>query len=99
MGIVFLTYYGLYLPSGVDSLLTYDLAIKHYVYRITNMLFFANALLNPLIYSGQSKDFNLAFRKTLGINRKHSEQLQQTNTLSHANRSQHCSAAVKSSHS
>ena len=50
MAIVFITYYGLYLPSGVDSFLVYDVTIKHYVYRVTNMLFFMNALLNPIIY-------------------------------------------------
>ncbi len=70
MALVIGSYYLLYLPATIESLFTYDEKAKFYVSRLCYFLFFANALVNPFIYSGQSSEFNAAYRKMLGLKPK-----------------------------
>ena len=46
MGLVIGTYYGLYLPSGLNYFLDYDQRIKYYIYYVLNLIFFMNALVS-----------------------------------------------------
>ena len=62
MGIVLGTYYFLYLPGVIETSIKYDNDIKFYISKLVVILFFANSLINPVIYAWQNKDFNAAFR-------------------------------------
>ena len=70
MALVIVTYYALYLPALIESLIDYNVRVKFYVNKAVLMLFFTNALINPFIYSGQSVEFNAAYRKILRIKKK-----------------------------
>lgn len=67
MVIVVVTYYLLYVPALIEGFLNYDVTAKFYVNKLCNFLFFANALVNPFIYSGQSSEFNAAYRRVLRL--------------------------------
>ena len=70
MALVIVTYYSLYLPALIESFIHYDVRVKFYVNKVVLTLFFTNALINPFIYSGQSMEFNGAYRKVLRIQKK-----------------------------
>ena len=68
MALVVGSYYLLYLPASIESFINYDPKMEYYVTSICNFVFFMNALINPFIYSWQSRDFNTAYRKLLRMN-------------------------------
>ena len=61
------TYYGFFLPTIVNSFLQYDVTVKDYVSPFLVVIFFLNAIVNPVIYAWMNKDFNEAFKKILRI--------------------------------
>ena len=61
------TYYGFYLPAFVEFIVDYDQNIKRYFSHILGVIFYFNALLNPVIYAWMNKDFRNAFGKILRI--------------------------------
>ena len=60
-------YYGFFLPTIVNSFLQYDVTVKDYVSPFLVVIFFLNAIVNPVIYAWMNKDFNEAFKKILRI--------------------------------
>ena len=70
MALVIVIYYVLYLPALIESSIQYDVTVKFYVSKVVLVLFFTNALINPIIYSRQSIEFNAAYRKILKIKKK-----------------------------
>ena len=65
MTILMGTYYGFFLPTIVNSFLQYDVTVKDYVSPFLVVIFFLNAIVNPVIYAWMNKDFNEAFKKIL----------------------------------
>ena len=61
------TYYGFFLSPFLDFIVDYDPNIKRYLTHIVGVVFYFNALLNPVIYAWMNKDFRNAFRKILRI--------------------------------
>ena len=68
MALVVGSYYLLYLPASIEASFNYNPKVEYYVTSMCNFVFFMNALINPFIYSWQSKDFNMAYKKLLRIN-------------------------------
>ncbi len=64
------TYYLFFLPSLIEVHFQYDGDIQFYVKRSFLLIFFCNALVNPLTYAGMSRDFNACFRKLLHMQQK-----------------------------
>ena len=61
------TYYGFYIPAFVEFIVDYDQNIKRYLSDILGVIFYFNALLNPVIYAWMNKDFRNVFGKILRI--------------------------------
>ena len=80
MAMVIIFYYALYLPAAIEGLISYEDTVKFYINKICNFLFFANALINPFIYAGQSSEFNAAYRKMLRIQPRNELNLKTTET-------------------
>ena len=70
MAILMGTYYGFFLPQIISTYLEYDQITKEYISIIFFLLFFLNAIVNPVIYTWMSPDFNRAFRNLLHIKAK-----------------------------
>ena len=70
MAIIIGTYYALYLPSIVNYLVDYDRNVERYVFHIITLLYYFNAVLNPVIYAWMNRDFRDAFRKILKLMNK-----------------------------
>ena len=70
MAILMGTYYGFFLPEVINTYLDYDQITKKYVSTILFVMFFLNAIANPLIYAWMSPDFNRAFRNLLRMKAK-----------------------------
>ena len=68
MALVVGSYYLLYLPASIEAFINYNPEVEYYVTPICNFVFFMNALINPFIYSWQSKDFNIGYKKLLRVN-------------------------------
>ena len=71
MATVVVIYYLLFLPGAIENFIHYEVKVKFYVSRIFNFLFFTNALINPFIYAGQSREFNAAYRRILRLRTKY----------------------------
>ena len=67
MAIIMEIYYGFYLPALLDYFFNYDPNIKRYLQQIFEVVFYFNAIANPIIYAWMNKEFNIAFRKILRI--------------------------------
>ena len=80
MAMVIIFYYALYLPAAIEGLIHYEDTVKFYINKICNFLFFANALINPFIYAGQSSEFNAAYRKMLRLQPRNEIHLKTTET-------------------
>ena len=80
MAMVIIFYYALYLPAAIEGLISYEDTVKFYINKICNFLFFANALINPFIYAGQSSEFNAAYRKMLRLQPQNQINLKTTET-------------------
>ncbi len=50
--------------------ISYDPSIKDCVGSVLYVIFFSNAIINPLVYGWMSKDFNMAYRKLLHLQKK-----------------------------
>ena len=70
MAIIIGTYYALYLPSIVNYLVDYDRNVERYVFHIITLLYYFNAVLNPVIYAWMNRDFRNAFKKILRLKNK-----------------------------
>ena len=79
MALVVVVYYALYLPGAIENFIEYDASIKFYINRLFNFLFFTNAVINPFIYGGQSREFNAAYRRILRLKIKYKLNLNRTN--------------------
>ena len=69
------TYYGFFLPQIINMNIEYDLLLKIYISQSLHVIYFLNALTNPLIYAWFSPDFNRAFREILRLNPKNNKLL------------------------
>ena len=67
MATVIIFYYLFFLPAAFEGMVNYQASVKFYINKICNFLFFANALINPLIYAGHSTEINAAYRSMLGL--------------------------------
>ena len=67
MAILMGTYYGFFLPQIINTYIDYDPAPKVYSSNFLYILFFSNAIINPIVYGWMSPDFNLAFRTLLHL--------------------------------
>ena len=79
MALVVVVYYALYLPGAIENFIEYDASVKFYINRLFNFLFFTNAVINPFIYGGQSREFNAAHRRILRLKIKYKLNLNRTN--------------------
>ena len=70
MALVVGSYYLLYVPSLIESFISYNPAVEYYISACSVFVFYMNALINPFIYSWNSKEFNTAYRKMLRINKR-----------------------------
>ena len=70
MAIIIGTYYALYLPSIVNYLVDYDRNVERYFFHVITLLYYFNAVLNPVIYAWMNRDFRDAFRKILRLKNK-----------------------------
>ena len=67
MAILMGTYYGFFLPQIINTYIEYDPIAKIYSSHLLYVIFFLNAVINPIVYGWMSPDFNLAFRTILHI--------------------------------
>ena len=67
MTILMGTYYGFFLPTIMNAFLQYEVAVKMLVTPFIDVIFYFNAVVNPIIYVWMNKDFNETFRKLLRI--------------------------------
>ena len=67
MAILMGTYYGFFVPQTVNTYIDYDPLAKIYVDKFLYVIFYLNALINPIVYGWMSPDFNLAYRSMLGL--------------------------------
>ena len=67
MAILMGTYYGFFLPQVINENIEYDPTIKLYFSQILYMMFFWNAIVNPVVYAWMSRDFRAAFRAILRL--------------------------------
>ena len=65
MTILMGTYYGFFLPTIMNAFLQYEVAVKMLVTPFIDVIFYFNAIVNPIIYAWMNKDFNETFRKLL----------------------------------
>ena len=69
------TYYGFFLPQIINMQIEYDLLLKIYISQSLYVIYFLNALANPIIYAWFSPDFNRAFREILRLKPKNNKML------------------------
>ena len=61
------SYYGFFLPQMINIQIEYDFLLKTYISHSLYVIYFLNALANPIIYAWMSPEFNMAFREILGF--------------------------------
>ena len=64
------TFFMCYIPQSIVSILEWfykDSLVMVVLEKITVIVFWTNTWINPIIYAWNSKDFQLAFRKLLGL--------------------------------
>ena len=74
MALLMGTYYGFFLPQVINIRLEYDFLLKVYISQSLYVIYFLNAIFNPIIYAWFSPDFNSAFREILGLKPKNKNQ-------------------------
>ena len=75
MALLMGTYYGFFLPQIINMNIEYDLLLKIYISTSLYVIYFLNALANPIIYAWFSPDFNRAFREILRLKPKNNKLL------------------------
>ena len=75
MALLMGTYYGFFLPQIINMQFEYDLLLKIYISHSLYVIYFLNALANPIIYAWFSPDFNRAFRELLRLKPKNNKML------------------------
>ena len=75
MALLMGTYYGFFLPQIINMHIEYDLLLKIYISQSLYVIYFLNALANPVIYAWVSPDFNRAFREILRLKSKNNKML------------------------
>ena len=67
MAILMGTYYGFFLPNTINHYIEYDAFLKTYISRVCFLIFFLNAIVNPMIYGWMNNEFKTAFKTILGL--------------------------------
>ena len=75
-------------PKTINYRIQYNPSTKAYLTIIFNLTFYLNAISNPVIYAWMNREFNEAFRKTLGLKEgmaQHNASIRQEVTIQSSN--------------